>query len=235
MEKSRLQVALCTVLALAGSVANAAFVTYANQAAFMAALPGTATTLDFESVTAPFIINSGDTLDGITFNYNFGPGQPVDMQVSSSTDTGYATTSGTNFLGTTDADIFLDDDDFSMDFSAVNAIGLYIITAETPNFTLFDDDIQLSAGSGTALLDVSAIQQTLSDGSLVYFLGLIDTSGNFTTASLDTPNSSEGFLYNIDDITTAAVPLAGAFWLFGSGLAGLIAVCRRRQVVLLPN
>lgn len=228
MKKSRLQVALCAVLALAGSVANAALVTYTNQAAFMAALPGTVTTLDFESVTAPFIINSGDTLDGITFNYNFGPGQPVDMQVSSSLDTDYATTSGTNFLGTDDADIFLDDDDFSMDFSAVNAIGLYIITAETPNFTLYDDDIQLTAGSGTAFLDVDALQFTLSDGSRVYFLGLIDTSGNFTTASLDTPNSSEGFLYNIDDITTSVVPLPGALWLFVSGLLGLITVRRRR-------
>lgn len=234
MKKSQLQVVLCTVLALAGSVANAALVTYTDQAAFMAALPGTATTLDFESVTAPFIINSGDTLDGITFNYNFGPGQPVDMQVSSSTDTGYATTSGTNFLGTTDADIFLDDDDFTMDFAAISAIGLYIITAETPNSTLFDDDIQLTAGGGTASLDVTALQSTLSDGSLVYFIGLIDTTGSFTTASLNTPNSSTGFYYNIDDITTAVVPLPGAFWLFGSGLAGLIAVRRRRKFTLLP-
>jgi hypothetical protein len=228
MKKSQLQVALCAILALVGSVANAALVTYTNQATFIAALPGTATTLDFESVTAPFIINSGDTLDGITFTYNFGPGKPVDMQVSSSTDTGYATTSGTNFLGTTDADIFLDDDDFTMDFAAASAIGLYIITAETPNFTLFDDDIQLTAGGGKALLDVDALQSTLSDGSLVYFLGLIDTGGSFATASLLTHNSSEGFLYNIDDITTAVVPLPGAFWLFGSGLAGLFAVRRRR-------
>ena len=149
------------------------------------------------------------------------------MQVSSSTDTGYATTSGTNFLGTTDADIFQDDDDFSMDFSAVSAIGMYFITAETPNFTLFDDDIQLTAGGGTAMLDVDALQLTLSDGSLVYFLGLIDTTGSFITASLDTPNSSGGFLYNIDDITTSVIPLPGALWLFVSGLVGLIATRRR--------
>ena len=228
MKTSRLQVALCTALAFISSIANAALVTYTDQAAFMAALPGTTTTLNFETVTVPFVINSGDTVDGITFNYNFGPGQPVDMQVSSSIDTGYATTSGTNFLGTTDADIFLDDDDFTMDFAAVSAIGLYIITAETPNFTLFDDDIQLTAGGGTAYLDVSALQSTLSDGSLVYFLGLIDTTGSFTTASLTTPNSSTGFYYNIDDITTSAVPLPGALWLFVSGLLGLITVSRRR-------
>jgi hypothetical protein len=230
MNKSRLLYAVCAgTIALTSPASNAALVTYTDQAAFMAALPGTATTLDFESVTAPFIINSGDTLDGITFNYNFGPGQQVDMQVSSSTETGYATTSGTNFLGTTDADIFLDGDDFTMDFAAASAIGLYIITAETPNFTLFDDDIQLTAGGGKALLDVDAVQSTLSDDSLVYFIGLINTTGNFTTASLLTHNSSEGFLYNIDDITTSAVPLPGAFWLFGSGLAGLIAVRRRRK------
>jgi hypothetical protein len=229
MNKTRLLYAVCAgTIALTSPVSNATLVTYTDQATFMAALPGAATTQNFESVTAPFVINSGDTLGGITFNYDFGPGQPVDMQVSSSTDTGYATTSGTNFLGTDDADIFLDDDDFTMDFAATSAIGLYIITAETPNFTLFDDDIQLTAGGSTAFLNVGALQSTLSDGSLVYFIGLIDTSGSFTTATLDTPNSSEGFLYNIDDITTSAVPLPGAFWLFGSGLAGLIAVRRRR-------
>lgn len=61
------------------------------------------------------------------------------------------------------------------------------------------------------------------------FANFNDTTGSFTTASLDTPNSSTGFYYNIDDITTAVVPLPGAFWLFGSGLAGLIAVRRRRK------
>lgn len=214
------------VVLFACSVSHAAVVPYTDQAAFMAALPGPATTVDFESVTAPFIINNGDTVDGITFNYSFGP-PPVDMQVSSSIDTGYATTSGTNFLGTEDADIFQDDDDFSMDFAAVNAIGLYIITAEEPNFTLFDDDIQLTAGGATALLDVDALQSTLSDGSLVYFLGLIDNASTFTTTSITTPNSSGGFLYNIDDITTAVIPLPGALWLFGSGLVGLLVFCRR--------
>ena len=229
MKKSCLLCAVCAcAILLTSPASNAALVTYTDQAAFMSALPGTATTLNFESVTAPFVINSNDTVDGITFNYDFGSGKPVDMQVSSSLDTGYATTSGTNFLGTTDADIFLDDDDFTMDFAAASAIGLYIITAETPNFTLFDDDIQLTAGGGTAFLDVTALQSTLSVGSLVYFIGLIDTTGSFTTASLTTPNSSTGFFYNIDDITTSAVPLPGAFWLFGSGLVGLIAVRRRR-------
>lgn len=229
MNRLRLLGTLCaSALVFLSSAANSALVTYTDQAAFMAALPGTATTLDFESVTAPFTINDGDTLGGITFNYSFGP-PPVDMQVSSSTDTGYATTSGTNFLGTEDADIFLDDDDFSMDFSAVNAIGMYFITAETPNFTLFDNDIQLTASGGTAFLDVDAVNFTLSDGSLVFFLGLIDTTNTFITASITTPNSSGGFLYNIDDITTAVVPLPGAFWLFGSGLAGLIALRRRRK------
>lgn len=229
MCKGYLLAAFWFVQVVSASIADAALVAYTDQSAFMTALPGSATTLDFDSVTAPFVINDGDTLGGITFNYNFGPGAPVDIQVSSSIDTGYATTSGINFLGTTDADIFQDDDDFTLGLSAVSAIGLYIITAEDPGVTLFNGDIQLTTGSGLALLDVSAIQQTLSDGSLVYFLGLINTSESFTTASLTTPNSSGGFLYNIDDITTsvAAVPLPAALWLFVSGLLGLLTTCRR--------
>ena len=152
----------------------------------------------------------------VTDGAQFGGGGPFD------------TTSGANFLGTDSSDLFLDDDDFSMSFAASNAIGFSVVTAEIPGFSLFDDDIQLTVGSTTALLDVGAVQQTLGDGSLVFFLGLIDDSVAFTTASLSTPNSSRSFLYNIDDITTAVVPLPGALWLFGSGLVGLLAFRSRR-------
>ena len=85
-----------TVFLFSGA-SHAVTTTYTDRAAFMAALPGAANTLDFDSGTAPFTINSGDTLGGITFSYSFAT-PSVTMQVSSSADTGYATTSGTNFL-----------------------------------------------------------------------------------------------------------------------------------------
>lgn len=229
MNKPQRLGAVCAcVMLYFSSASNAALVAYTDQSDFMAALTGTSTTLDFDSLTTPTIINSGDTLDGITFTYNFGS---TDMVVTDGNQFGgggpYDTTSGSNFLGTDDADIFLDDDDFTLSFGAANAIGMYFITAEEPGTSIFDNDIQLTAGLGTAFLDVGNVQATLGDGALVFFLGLIDTTGTFSSASIDTPNSSGAFLYNIDDITVSAVPLPGALWLFGSGLIGLLALRRR--------
>ena len=53
MNKSHLPATLCAAaIVFASSVSNAALVTYTDQAAFMAALPGPASTLDFDSVAA---------------------------------------------------------------------------------------------------------------------------------------------------------------------------------------
>jgi len=229
--KARILGAICACLItpLTG-IAHAAIITYTDQVTFLTALPGSASTLDFDSVAAGTLIPSGSAVGGITFSYDFGT---TSMAVTDGNQFGgggpFSTTSGSNFLGTDGSDLLLDDDDFSMSFASSNAIGLFLITAETPGFSIFDNDIQLTVGSTTALLDVSNVQQTLSDGSLVFFLGLIDDSASFTTASLSTPNSSGAFLYNIDDITLAAVPVPAAFWLFGSGMMGLLALGRRRD------
>ncbi|MEE9342994.1 MAG: hypothetical protein V3V12_05140 [Gammaproteobacteria bacterium] len=219
------------VLTLCSGTARAVTTTYTDQAAFLAALSGTANTLDFDSTAASTLIPTGSALGGITFHYDFGG---TSMAVTDGNQFGgggpFETTSGSQFLGTDGSDLLLDDDDFSMDFAASNAIGFSIITAEIPGTSFFDDDIQLSAGNTIALLDVDAIQQTLNDGSLVFFLGIIDDSAPFTSANVFTPNSSGSFLYNIDDIvTTSAVPVPAAFWLFGSGLTGLIAFSKRTR------
>ena len=222
----------CLVTSLFTNNLSAATTTYTDQAAFLAALNGPANTLDFDSAASGSLIPSGSSLGGITFSYTFGGSS---LAVTDGNQFGgggpFDTTSGTNFLGTDNSDLIIDDDDFNLGFAASNAIGFSVITAEIPGTSFFDDDIQLTAGGTTALLDVDALQTTLSDGSLVFFLGIIDDSASFTGASLATPGSSGSFLYNIDDITTtsaAVVPLPGALWLFGSGLAGLIALNKRK-------
>lgn len=220
----------CLVTSLFSAHLNAATTTYTDQTAFLAALSSPANTLDFDSTAAGTLIPSGSTLGGLSFTYNFG-GSSLSVTDGNQFGGGgpFDTTSGANFLGTDNSDLLIDDDDFDLGFAASNAIGFSVITAETPGFSLFDDDIQLTAGGATALLDVNSVQQTLGDGSLVFFLGLIDDSASFTSASLSTPNSSGSFFYNLDDIvTTSAVPLPGALWLFGSGLAGLIAFSQRK-------
>ncbi len=217
MKKSYLPGTLCAAaVVFASSVSNAALVTYTDQATFMAALPGPASTLDFDSLTAGDTIADGDTVDGITFNYNFGG---VQMQVSDA----FNSTSSPNFLGTDDADVFQDGDDFDLSFGSVNAVGMFFITADT----MFDNDISLTAGGASIGLSTADAGADLGDGGIPYFLGIIDDMNTFTTASITTIGGGF-FLYNVDDITTSAVPLPGALWLFGSGLVGLLA-CRRRS------
>ena len=224
MNKSHLPATLCAAaVVFASSISNAALVTYTDQAAFMAALPGPASTLDFDSLASGTTIANGGTVDGITFNYNFGG---VSMVVTDGNQFGgggpFDTTSGSNFLGTDDSDIFLDGDDFDLSFAPVNAIGMFFITADV----MFDDDITLTGGGASVGLSAADAGADLGDGGIPYFLGIIDDTNPFTTANITTIGGGF-FLYNVDDITTAVVPLPGALWLFGSGLLGLLAVRRR--------
>jgi hypothetical protein len=180
---------------LLAGLAQAAPQAYTDQATFIAALPGASTTLDFDSAAADSLIPSGSALSGITFSYAL---DGVQLKVST-TSGGYSTTSGSQFLGTDDADILQDGDALTLSFGAVNAIGLYIIS----NDVLEDNDLVLIAGDGTASLLKTASQGTLGDGSMVYFLGVIDDQVPFTTASLNTAGNT-AFLFNIDDIVTVA-------------------------------
>jgi hypothetical protein len=203
---------------------QAATVTYTNQAAFAAALPGVAQTLDFDSVAAGTIISSGSAVGGITFTYNFGG---VEMAITDGNQFGgggpYDTTSSPNFLGTDDADLFQDGDDFDLTFGATNAIGMYFITADI----MLDNDITLTASGATASLVAADVQQTLPDFSEVFFLGVIDDTNTFSAASIGTDGGAVNFLYNVDDITTSVIPIPAAGWLFMSGIVALGWVRRR--------
>jgi hypothetical protein len=216
----RLRFLLLGLLLLgSGAPAGALPVAYTDEAAFSAALPGPAVVADFDGIAAGTVIPSGGSADGITFSYDFGG---VDLIVTDGDQAGgggpFDTTSPPNFLGTSDFDLLLDGDDLGLGFAAANAIGLFIVTAEVPGVTLFDGDIRLSAGGATASLDVDAVQQTLADGSLVFFLGVVDVAATLTSASLETFGGGGAFLFNVDDIVTA-VPEPGAFALLAPGLA----------------
>ncbi|VAW60903.1 hypothetical protein MNBD_GAMMA10-2510 [hydrothermal vent metagenome] len=217
MNKTHLSGALCAAIVFASSISNAALVTYTDQAAFMSALPGSANTLGFDNLAANTIITDGDSLEGITFNYNFGS---VQMQVSDVFDT----TSPQGFLGTDDLDVFQDGDDFGLSFAPVNAVGMFFISADE----MFNNDIILSAGGASVGLNTADAGAGFGDGGVPYFLGIIDDVNTFTTADIATIGGGF-FLYNVDDITTATVvPLPAALWLFGSGLVGLVAISRKK-------
>lgn len=183
---------------------------YTSSASFFSDLGALGTpsqTLDFEGVSAsptPYTIAEGDPLGGITFD-DIITFRALSNLEQLAVDDEYTTTSGTNYLGGGGGPgevLFYGGDSFEMSFATANAIGLFVITAENPtapNQTIFDDDVRLSNGVVTAGIDVSESEQTLSDGSLVYFIGLIDDQAPFTTATIDTEN--DFFIFNIDDIT----------------------------------
>ena len=195
---------------------HAALFTFDDEVSFSTAISGlAATTVNFDSQTAGDGISSGDTLEGITFNYNL----PYDLAVSNNFDT----TSNTNYLGIDDFDgQFEGGDGFSMGFgSPMSAIGLYITSASL----IFDGDITLTTNSGLSVDLLATVDAVLSDGE-AYFIGLYtdDVSDAFTSVSFS--SFEEQFFYNVDDITYASassVPVSepASIFLLSAGLLGL--------------
>ncbi|MFC1602007.1 PEP-CTERM sorting domain-containing protein [Pseudomonadota bacterium] len=198
---------------LCGGTSYALPVTYTDHTDFFNDLTSAglgSTTLDFDGLLDGQIIADGESVAGITFHYDFGG---VQMMASNIFDT----TSPRNFLGTDDGDVFLDGDSFGLSFSATHAIGMYFLAADE----MEDDDIRLIASTATASLIKAAVQQTLADGSDVYFLGIIDDVNTFQNASVITPVGGGHFFYNIDDITVS-VPEPGTTMLILIGMLGAL-------------
>ena len=180
--------ALALLLTLSTDAAAQAFTT---RAAFTAALPGAGSTNGFDSVAAGTTVASGGAAAGVTFTYNLGG---TLLKVTNA----YPAVSAANAIGTNDADILQDGDNLTLSFAATNALGLNIITKET----LENGDLSLTGGGQTASIAAIQIQQTLSDGSNVYFLGVVNANTAFTSATLNTVGGGY-FFYNLDDFTTA--------------------------------
>ncbi len=213
---------------LVAPAAHAIPMTFTNLASWQAAVGLAESVADFDA-EATGVIASGGSADGITFSYAFAGGE--ELVVTDAFDT----TSAPNFLGTDDFDLLADGNEFSMAFAASNAIGLFILSADVSGGFLVDGDISLTAGGGTATLDVSEIEASLASGADVLFLGIVDPDATFATASLTTPNVGliPDFFYNVDDVRLALLPVPEPT------IAGLIcsfALCcwhlrgRRRRV-----
>jgi hypothetical protein len=198
-----------------------------DPAAFMTAisgLPGTVSTLDFETPPAGTTIPNGDSMGGITFTSSIG----LDLIVS----TGFETTSGSNYLGVDDGgdEVFLPPTDlWEMSFATpLQAIGIYIVSSDA----LLAGDVRLETAAGIVENSGTA-NSILADGGNVYFLGLISNGAAFSNAQVRYgAGVLDFFVYNVDDITTvtdaaAPVPEPSSMLLLSTGLAALWA--RRRS------
>ncbi len=230
VDVQKMAIAALSCTALAGA-AQAGLLAYTSRASFdaaMAALPGISTASeDFDSTPAGTSIADGASLGAFTYHY----GSTLSASaVSIAVATGFGTTSPANFLGTNDGGLFQSGDDFALEFAAARAIGMYFISKDR----LFDGDIRLDVGGVTALLLTTDEEPFgLADGH-VFFLGLVDNTGSFSTTSIGSFCSPCGsFLFNIDDIVTArdgviGVPTPGTLVLAILGLSACGALGRQR-------
>lgn len=212
------------VVAAAALFAMPAFAdSYTTSASFATTISGmTPTTANFDTDT-PGNIAEGQTVDGIQFNYSIAGGTDS-LAIVSSLDY-FQTTSDPNYLGSNDpgtAALF-GGDSITMTFaSPVNAVGLFIISGGP-----YDADEFTLASSTASAMNSTTLEETLSDGGEVIFLGISSTS-TFNSAELSLAASAGQLTWNVDDVTTAAgsgttppppMPEPGSLVLLGIGAA----------------
>ncbi len=192
----------------------------------------TPTVVNFDGSAVGTVIDNGTAFGGITFTYGAGFGAEK-LVITNGTITGSQidTLSASNFLGTDVNDQLAPEfNDMQMSVGA-SAFGLFITISEG-GLGAFDDDLWLTAGGTEAKLDVDAVHSTLGDGSAVFFLGLIENTGQDLGPVSLIANPAEivdGYTYRVDNITYATVSVpepTGLSFLVGTGI--LLTLRRRR-------
>jgi hypothetical protein len=212
---SRALAAIGLAIAVTAPCAGATVTGYTTRAAFDAAIAGLSTTasVDFDDLADGTVIANGSSVGGVAFTQSIGGG--VEFVVTGR----FTTTSDPNCLGTSTEDVFLAGDAFTMGLPASTAIGLYVIGED-----LLPGDFALATVGGD--VESGDAETTLTDGSLVFFLGLVESDPELavTSATL-TSFFVEGlgdFVWNVDDVVAAPEPGALA-----AAVAALAALSRR--------
>jgi hypothetical protein len=213
-----LAAALGLALATAGFSAgvDAAPMVFTDRDAFenaLAGLSGPISTIDFDDVDAATPIAEGVPFQGIEFTTGFGPGLVISDN--------FQTTSGLNALGLDDgfSNEFLSGDELLFGFvDPVQALGLSIVASPDD---ILAADFQL-VGGGASVFNTIPPAFTFADGGQAFFLGIIN-SAPFDYAQLISfgDRTDPFFGFNVDDVTTVAVPVPTTAALLGIGLIWL--------------
>lgn len=173
--------------------------------------------LDFDDLSADTLLPSGTVLDGVELVYAI-PGQEAQVRAE------FDTPSPPNYVGLDSLDgAFVSGDSLTLRFDApVHAVGL-LVTSETGSIQPMDFELRTETGS--VARNGAVPERTLSDGE-AFFIGLIDSDGfgQITLESFD-PRGAGLFVYNLDDVTVAALPEPDA----GLLLVGVIVVGAARR------
>lgn len=219
------------LLSLGSGGAQGAVVTYTDSDLFFDALADLGLAADLHGFDAetPGAVFSGDTRDGIGFEYALDPGRAIAVNDTDVLATPRPTRSERNEIGTDDpatANAFVDGEGFTMTFGATQAFGLFVHTSGL----IFRGDFTL-AFAGTSLDNSSIVDEELGINTDLYFLGIIDDSTAHGTATLSSADFGGSVLrYTVDDIITAdagSAPAPATLGLLSLGLAGLARARRR--------
>lgn len=116
---------------------------------------------------------------------------------------------------------------FTLTFTLQNpayAVGFYITDFGDGN----SGALSISTSAGDILQIASTPPPKLNGNAL--FFGLINTDQNFNQFQLHKTSLNDGFGVDQIYLQSTAVPIPATFWLFVSGLLGLIGVTRRNKV-----
>lgn len=222
-------------------------ITYKDRAAFDAKIAPilgvNEDVLNFDGTAKGTVVASGSALGGVTFSYSLGGTPPYQIGVNGFPN--YYGTSGTNYLGVSNTinnnigsnfTTFIGGDQIGFSFDASHAFGMYVIVPSSWSF--LPGDINLTFGGttlSTVAADVVAIFDPANDFDpsndvAALFLGIVDPSATFTSASLTFGTAGT---YEIDDIvktsatTPGPLPEPASLALLGLGLLSLGVVRRK--------
>ncbi len=173
-----------------------------------------ALTIDFDAYSPGEPVT---TIDGVDFSSNTGLGLII--------STGFDTSSGFNYLGVDDGDVFLGGEEIYLDFSeAYTYISVSFISAQW----VYEGDFVITTDSGQAVN--SAIEDAVFDDGGYLYTVVFESDTAFTSATL---SSYDDFLinFNVDDIIlereASAVPEPASALLIMVGLLGVAARSRK--------